>query len=51
MTIYVVQYSTGYDYNEIVGYYLCEDYANQRAKQLNKDNPGIGCFVDFIIVE
>ena len=50
MTIYVVQYSTGHDYNEIVDYYSSEEDANQRAKQLNKDNPGMDYYVSDIEV-
>jgi hypothetical protein len=52
MKIYVVQYPNVIDTPDvIVGYYLSEDYANLRAQEINKANPGIGCFVDFIIVE
>ena len=52
MKIYTVQYSYGYDAPDvIVGYYFSEEEANQRAKQINKENPGIGCFVDYIEVQ
>ena len=50
MIIWVVQYSTGYDYNEIVGYYLNEKDANDKARQVNLDDVGIGAFVSDIEV-
>lgn len=45
MKIYVVQYSTGYDYNEIIGYFFNESDAENKAEQVNKENPGLDCFV------
>lgn len=33
MIIYCVQYPTGYDYNEIVGYFLSKESAEEYAKQ------------------
>ncbi len=51
MKIYVVQYQTGYDYCEILGHYSTEEAANEKCKQVNKDNPGLDAFVSDIDVE
>lgn len=51
MVIYVVKYSTSYDYDEIVSYHLNKDDAEQRAKQINKDNLGLDAYVDDIEAE
>lgn len=51
MVIYVVKYQTGYDYDEIVSYHQSKDDAEQRAKQINKDNQGLDAYVDDIEVE
>jgi hypothetical protein len=45
MKIFIVQYSTGYDYNEIIGYFFSEADAQAKAEQTNKENPGLDCFV------
>lgn len=49
--IYVVQYPTGYDYNEIISYHYNLEDAENKAKEVNKNNPGIDCFVSEIEVE
>lgn len=51
MKIYVVQYPTGYDYNEILGYYQNLEDAENKAKEVNKNNPGYDCYVSDIDVE
>lgn len=51
MVIYVVKYSTSYDYDEIVSYHQNKDDADQRAKQINKDNPGLDAYIDDIEAE
>jgi hypothetical protein len=51
MNIYAVIYSTGYDYNEILGYYYNLKEAEERAEKVNKENPGIDCYVEEIEVK
>jgi len=51
MVIYVVKYQTGYDYDEFVSYHQNKDDAEERAKQINKDNPGLDAYVDDIEME
>lgn len=36
MIIYAVQYSTGYDYNEIISYHSSEEEAEKAAKEAEK---------------
>lgn len=45
MIIYAVQYSTGYDYNEIISYHSSEEEANRAAEEAEKNNQGFGFFV------
>jgi hypothetical protein len=51
MKIYAVKYSTGYDYDEFVSYHQSEEDAQERANQLNKDNPGLDAHVEDIELE
>ena len=51
MVIYVVKYSTSYDYDEIVSYHQNKEDAEERAKQINKDNKGLDAYVDDIEME
>jgi len=51
MLIYVVQYSTGYDYNEIVSYHSTEEAANKAAEEAEKNNQGFGFFVGELELE
>lgn len=51
MKVYCVEYQTGYDYNEIIGYFLSETDAVACRDKANKDNPGLDAFVTSIDVE
>ena len=51
MVLYIVKYSTSYDYDEIVDYYQNKDDAEHRANQINRDNPGLDAYVDDIEAE
>ena len=51
MNIYSVQYSTGYDYNEILGHYSNLEEAEERAEKVNRENPGIDCYVEEVEVD
>lgn len=51
MIIYAVKYSTGYDYDEIIGYYLTKEQADQKALEAEENNQGMGFYVDEIEVE
>ena len=50
MIIYAVEYTTGYDYNENLGYFLDKQKANEKAKEINRQNPGLDAFVTEIEV-
>lgn len=50
MRIYCVKYPTGYDYDEIMGYFLNEKDAETYCKKVNKDNPGLDAHVDEVDV-
>ena len=48
MFIYCVKYQTGYDYDEILGYYAKKEDAEERCKEVNQGNPGLDAYVDDI---
>jgi hypothetical protein len=48
--IYAVKYNTGYDYDVTIGYYFSEDEATKKAEEAEKNNPGMGFYVDEIEV-
>ena len=50
MIIYCVKYQTGYDYDEIVKYFYSEVEAEEYAKSVNKQNPGMDAYVSDIEV-
>jgi hypothetical protein len=37
MVIYTVEWPTGYDYNDILGYYLTKEKAEEALKEFNKN--------------
>lgn len=48
MLIYAVKYSTAYDHDEIIGYYLTKEAAEAKAMESEKHNQGLGFYVDEI---
>ena len=51
MVIYCVKCPTSYDYDEIIGHYANEEDAEERCKEVNRGNPGLGAYVDDIELE
>ena len=50
MIIYCVKYQTGYDYDEIMKYFYSEAEAEEYAKLVNRQNPGLDAYVSDIEV-
>ena len=48
--IYCVKYQTDYDYDEGIKYFYSEEDANEYAKLVNKQNPGLDAYVSDIEV-
>ena len=51
MIIYCVKYQTGYDYDEIMKYFLSEKEAEDYTKLVNKQNPWLDAYVSDIEVD
>ena len=51
MMIYVVYYDTNYDRADVISYHLTFEGAQASADQTNKNNPGIGAYIEEIEVD
>lgn len=51
MILYVVYYDTNYDRADVISYHLTLDGAQAAMTETNKNNPGIGAYIEEIEVE
>ena len=51
MILYVVYYDTNYDRADVISYHLTFEGAQASADQTNKNNPGIGAYIEEIEVD
>lgn len=51
MILYVVYYDTNYDRADVISYHLTLEGAQSAMAETNKNNPGIGAYIEEIEVE